>query len=162
MADWTTIRFNSQYHWKIIALWLVGLVAALTLTGGHSVQAQGTQNEQVQHYRAQTIALFKELLQLKREQVIAFSIFEHGPAPNFGAGNSRAYAWLQRVKRHLAQAPAGTSCMDVSRDFDLFICDSELLGFLGARYQEFHRTAVRLWVLTLCTEHPHVCGAYRK
>lgn len=140
------------------------LASALTLTGGHRVQAQDTQSEEVRHYRAKTIALFKELMQLKREGVLVFSVFEGVSGPSFGADNPRAYHWLQRVRKHLAQAPRGLSCWEADHDFALFlsVCDSELLAFVGAGADEFNALAIRLWLLTLCTEHPHVCSSYEE
>ena len=44
--------------------------------------------------------------------------------------------------------------------FDVFVCDRELLMFVGAKMDEFTALSTRLRLLTLCTEHPHVCGSY--
>lgn len=142
---------------------VVSACLILGISGGQGdAWGQAAQSEQVRHYRAKTIALFREVLQLKREGVIVFGVFEYSPLPNFGAGNPRAFDWLQRVKRHIRNAPPGITCLDASQDFDLFVCDSELLGLFGVNIDEFNRAAGRLWVLALCTEHPNVCGVYRK
>lgn len=65
------------------------LASALTLIDTPHVRA--TQAEQARHYRAKTIALFKELMQLKREGVLVFSVFEGVTGPSFGVDNPRAY-----------------------------------------------------------------------
>ena len=109
---------------------------------------QAAQSEQSRHYRAKAITLFKELMQLKREGVLVFSVFEGVPGPSFGADNPRAYDWLQRVRQHLAQAPRSISCWD---NLGLFICDHELLTFIGVNIDEFNARSVRFWLLTLCT-----------
>ena len=137
----------------------VGLAAAITL-GGSRPHALAQQNEQAIQYRARTIALFKELMQLKRQEIIVFSIFESGAGGRgFGADNPRAYNWAQRARRHVEQAPRGVSCWAADQPLGLFlsVCDNELLSFIGVGADRFNVMATRFWLLTLCTENPQGC-----
>ena len=140
-----------------LGLAVLCVVAWLSPAPAH---AQGASDAQIAQFRARTVSLFRELAQLRQEQVLVFGVTANALRfPSFGADNPRAHAWLQKARRHLAQAPPGIGCWD---DLGLLVCDHELLLFVGAGYDEFHTLLARFWLLTVCTEHPQTCRPGRR
>ena len=143
---------------RIACVNIAVVLAAAIMLGGDRPDALAQQHDQAAQYRATTLALFKELMDLKRREIIVPSIFTGGGwERGFGAGNPQAHDWLQRVRRHVRQAPPGTRCWEADQPLGLFlsVCDSELLNFLAP--EEFTTTATRFWLLTICTENPEGC-----
>lgn len=117
-------------------------------------------------HRKQTIALFRELVELERSGVFAPRLQDGEVHPGPGWHDPQAREWKRKVETHVALQKMDCEDQSAFGIPSAYVCDSDLelsfepltSGALGPGEELWLDSLFsRFWLLTICTEHPQTC-----